>query len=336
MTSFDMQLKEIYQPIRKELNQVEEVIKVSLSEARNSSILKVNHFLLESGGKRMRPALVILSAKASNGKADSPVNKQLINVASSIELIHMASLIHDDVIDHSERRHNNPTVNSRWGMDVSITLGDYLYSLAFELISNCGNTDVLSCISSATKSMCEGELSQVVERDNLSLLKDRYLMIIKKKTASLFAASCEVGAISAHSSRSRQSALRQYGLNFGIAFQMVDDYLDLMGGENSLGKAPGQDINMGEVTLPLLNLLKSSDKNQRSRLKEMLKSKDGNSLERIREELVDSGAHLYTRRISSSYVNLAKDKLKELKDSEYRRCLLGLGDFILKRGFAER
>lgn len=331
-----MQLKEIYQPIRKELNQVEEVIKASLSEARDLSILKVNRFLLESGGKRMRPALVILSAKASNGKVDSPVNTQLINVASSIELIHMASLIHDDVIDHSERRHNNPTVNSRWGMDVSITLGDYLYSLAFELISNCGNTDILSCISLATKSMCEGELSQVVERDNLSLLKDRYLMIIKKKTASLFAASCEVGAISAHSSRSLQSALRQYGLNFGIAFQMVDDYLDLMGGEGSLGKAPGQDINVGEVTLPLLNLLKSSDKNQRSRLKEMLKSKDGNSLERIREELLCSGAHLYTRRISSSYVNLAKDKLKELKDSEYRRCLLGLGDFILKRGFAER
>lgn len=329
-----MRLKEIYQPIREELAQVDEVIKTSLSEARNSSILKVNRFLLESGGKRMRPALVILSAKASNGKADSPVNKQLINIAASIELIHMASLIHDDVIDHSQRRHNNPTVNSRWGMDVSITLGDYLYSLAFELISNCGNTDILSCISSATKSMCEGELSQVVERDNLSLLKDRYLMIIKKKTASLFAASCEVGAISANSSRSLQSALRHYGLNFGIAFQIVDDYLDLTGGENNLGKAPGQDISVGEVTLPLLNLLKSSDKNQRSRLKEMLKSKDGNSLEKIREELADSDAHLYTRKISSSYISLAKDKLKALKDSKYRRCLFGLGDLILKRGFA--
>ncbi|MEK6563897.1 MAG: polyprenyl synthetase family protein [Candidatus Omnitrophota bacterium] len=331
-----MRLKEIYQPIRQELTQVDEVIKTSLSEARNSSILKVNRFLLESGGKRMRPALVILSAKASNRKADSPVNKQLINIAASIELIHMASLIHDDVIDHSQRRHNNPTVNSRWGMDVSITLGDYLYSLAFELISNCGNTDILSCISSATKSMCEGELSQVVERDNLSLLKDRYLMIIKKKTASLFAASCEVGAISANSSRSLQSALRHYGLNFGIAFQIVDDYLDLTGGENNLGKAPGQDISVGEVTLPLLNLLKSSDKNQRSRLKEMLKSKDTNSLERIRKELVDSDAYLYTRKISSSYISLAKDKLKALKDSKYRRCLFGLGDLILKRGFADK
>lgn len=330
-----MQLKEIYHPISKELNQVEEVIKASLSETRNSSILKVNRFLLESGGKRMRPALVILSAKASHGRADSPVNKQLINIASSIELIHMASLIHDDVIDHSERRHNNPTINSRWGVDVSITLGDYLYSLAFKLISHCGNTDILSCISSATKCMCEGELSQVVERDNFSLLKDHYLMIIKKKTASLFAASCEVGAISAQCSRSQARALRQYGLNFGIAFQMVDDYLDLMGGENNLGKAPGQDISVGEITLPLLSLLKSSDKHQRSRLKEMLKSKDGNSLEKIREELLCSGAHLYARKISSSYINLAKDKLKALKDSKYRRYLFGLGDFILERGFTE-
>ena len=145
-----------------------------------------------------------------------------------------------------------------------------------------------------------------------------------------------MGAISANSSRSLRSALRHYGLNFGIAFQMVDDYLDLTGGESNLGKAPGQDISVGEITLPLLNLLESSDKNQRCRLKAMLKSKDSDSLKKIREELADSDAHLYTRRISSSYINLAKDKLKVLKDSEYRRCLLGLGDFILKKGFAER
>lgn len=330
-----MRLEEIYRPIAKELNRVEEVIKASLNQARSLSVLKVNDFLLGSGGKRMRPALVILSAKASRAAAQPAVNKQLINIASSIELIHMASLIHDDVIDHSQLRHNNPTVNSRWGMDVSITLGDYLYSLAFELISNCANTGILGCISSAAKSMCEGELSQVAERDNLSLLKDRYLMIITKKTASLFAASCEAGAIYSGCSPSRQNALRQYGLNFGIAFQMIDDYLDLMGGEGSLGKAPGQDISVGELTLPLLNLLKSSDKAKRSRLRTMLKSKDGNSLEKIRKELVNSGASLYTRKISSSYINRAKGALKALEDTKYRRCLLGLGDFIFKRGFAE-
>lgn len=329
-----MRLQEIYHPIRGELKEVEKVLEASLEDTKNKSILKVSRFLRESSGKRIRPALVILSAKANSSHALAENKKALIEIASAIELIHIASLIHDDVIDHSCLRHNKPTVNSRWGQDVSIALGDYLYSLAFKLISSCPNNDILACISSATKAMCEGELTQVVERDNLSLLKDRYIMIIKKKTASLFAASCQAGAILSNSPRPLQNALKQYGLNFGIAFQVIDDYLDLVAGKKSLGKLPGQDIAVGEMTLPLLNLLKSAGKEKRGRIYSLLKSRNKECLKKIKMELIQSTARQESRRIILSYMDCAKEKLKLLADTEYRNSLSALGDFILKRGFS--
>lgn len=329
-----MQLKEIYQPITKELKEVERTLEQSLSRAKNGSILKVNRFVLDTPGKRLRPALVILSAKAAvpaEGGSAYGGSCQLIKVASAIELIHTASLIHDDVIDHSLQRHNNQTVNSRWGEDVSITLGDYLYSLAFELISDSGNTDILGCISQAAKAMCEGELLQVLERDNLSLLREKYVLIIKQKTASLFAASCQSGAIAANSPKPVRKALADYGMNFGIAFQMIDDCLDLMGQGESLGKAPGQDIRMGEVTLPLLNLLKSVSPVQRARLKKLLKSKDDGCLEKIRQELNNSNALDTARQICRGYLESARESLEVLKHSPARESLIGLGDYVFKR-----
>src|SRR3989338_820795 len=206
-----MQLKEIYRPIEKELTDVEKTLSVNIKNTEHKSILKISNYLLHAGGKRLRPALAILSAKAS-GHPSAP-NRKLIKIASAIELIHLASLIHDDVIDHSKLRHNKPTINSKWGDDVSITLGDYLYAVGFELVSSCKNTDILSCLSQAARLMCEGELAQVYERDNLYLLRERYIIIVKKKTASLFAASCLTGAIVSHCQKSTRLAFRGFGLN---------------------------------------------------------------------------------------------------------------------------
>lgn len=328
-----MQLKEVYRPIARELSEVEDTIYASLQEAKNASILKVNRFLLEGSGKRLRPALVILSAKASGNHKPQLPHRQLIAIASSIELIHMASLIHDDVIDHSARRHHQATINSKWGADTSIALGDYLHALSFKLIATCSNTDILNCISAATQAMCEGELIQVLERDNLSLLKERYLLIIKKKTAGLFAASCQVGAIASNSSKPLQNALKDYGLNFGIAFQIVDDYLDLMAPEETLGKAPGQDIAVGEVTLPILHLFKFLSKKEKSRLEKLLKTRPSDCLQYIRKRLKAPKAKDYTKDMSFSYLDSAKKSLKKLPDSKYRKSLLDLGDVVFKRGF---
>ena len=328
-----MKLTQIYRPIEKELIDVEQVLKVRLKSSRHKSILEMNNYLLDAGGKRLRPALVLLSAKVSQSQL-AISRKSMVSIAAAVELIHMASLIHDDVIDHASLRHNKPTINYRWDNEVSIALGDYLYSVAFELISTCGNTDILQCISSATKAMCEGELLQVCERDNLNLLKARYFVIIKKKTAALFAASCQAGALISNPSKLLRSNLKEYGLNFGIGFQIVDDYLDLVGEEQKLGKIPGQDIKAGEVTLPLLNLLESVPAGERKKLKMLLTSKrDKESLQRIKARLFNSDATLKTKEVTSSYMTLAKEKINIFSSSPYKESLLNLTDFVMERGF---
>jgi octaprenyl-diphosphate synthase len=323
-------LKEIYRPIEKELKEVEEALQVALSRTKNQSILRINRFLLGKSGKKIRPALVILSAKAVSREYSPSVKSQLIKIASAIELIHNASLIHDDVIDHAVLRHNRPNINSKWGQDVSIAVGDYLYSKAFELVAFCNNMDILSCISQATRLMCEGELIQVCERDNISLLKERYLLIVKNKTASLFAASCQSGAAISNCQKPVQQAFKAYGSNIGIAFQITDDYLDLMGNPKDLGKSPGADFKMGEITLPVLNLL--SQTRDKNRLISLFKARDQQrAYMEIKQRFSDSQARHTTKEEIYSYIRKAKRALHGLEDSCFKQSLSDLAEYIVHR-----
>ena len=331
-----MRLENIYKPIKEEISSVELLLNNLLGKVKNKTILNISRYLLDSPGKRIRPALVILCANALGGKPS--INKsQLAKIASAIELIHMASLVHDDIVDHSSLRHSKPTINSKWGVDTAITMGDYLYSVAFDLISSCSNLDILRCISSATKSMCEGEFLQVTERDNLDLLKERYIIIVKKKTAGLFAASCQSGVLMANPSRSLQKSLGAFGLNFGIAFQIVDDYLDVVSEEKVLGKTPGQDIAVGEVTLPLLNLIESVPNTERENIKNILSFKrNRTTLEKIRSGLSCNNIAAKTKQSALFYMNLAKKNIDRLSSSAYKECLLNLADFVIDKGFYDK
>jgi octaprenyl-diphosphate synthase len=321
-----MQLELIYQNIRQELRKVEEVLATSLGRSKNKTILKVGRRLLETGGKRIRPALVILCAKASH--QSSVINEQaLVSIASAMELIHAASLIHDDIIDHASLRHNKPTINSKYGQDISIALGDYLYSIGFELIASCRNTDILSCVASATKAMCEGELIQVCERDNLDLLKKRYIIIAKKKTASLFVASCQAGAMLSESGMPVQQTLKEYGLNFGVAFQIADDCLDLIGKARDLGKTPGADFRVGELTLPVLNLL-SQSKDKNGIISLMKRKNKPEAFDKIKQRFINSPAFLRTKDDASFYIHKAKRSLNSLGNSCFKQSLFALADYI--------
>jgi len=273
-------LGDVYEPIADDLKTVEDLLRSSLSNSTNKSISAMNSLLLESAGKRIRPALVILSNKATSvGGKSTCGHRELIEIATAMELIHIASLIHDDVLDKASRRHNKPSVNARWPEDVSIALGDYIYSKAFQLIGKCKNPEIFSCISEAIYVMGEGELTQVCQRDNLDLSQDSCLAIVKKKTASLFAACCQAGTIVGNHNLPVQVALKEYGLNFGIAFQIIDDCKDLISEEKTLGKLPGQDIAAGDMTLPLSTLLDVISKAQKEELKNLLQSKiNGRSL----------------------------------------------------------
>lgn len=324
-----MQLYDIYTPIKKHLAAVDRVLNARLLGTRYKSILELNDYLLRAKGKRLRPALVIICAKASS-KSKKANFKTLFSIASAIELIHIASLVHDDIIDQATLRHHQPTIHTKFGEDVAVAFGDYLYSVAFELISSCNNPALLSCISQATKALCEGELVQVCERDNLSLLKERYILIAKKKTAALFAASCQSGAMVSCAGQEVQVALKAYGMNLGVAFQIIDDCRDLASNEDDTGKNTGLDFKMGELTLPVLNLLSlSADKNEILRL--LKESGKKEAFLNLRQRFIDSPALAKTREDAFSYIGRAKSSLKRLKDTPYKASLLGLLDYVASK-----
>ncbi len=326
-----MKLEEIYQPIAGDLKTMESILEASVRESRNQSIQAMSNSLLKSGGKKLRPALVILSEKAASaGKNSSCNHDELIMLASAVELIHIASLIHDDVLDGATMRRSKPSINAELGDDISIIFGDYIYSKAFDLIGKCRNPDVFECISQAIHAMCEGELIQVYQRGNLELSKDNYITIVRKKTASLLSACCHAGGIVGNHNQTVQKILKGFGLNFGIAFQIIDDCKDLISEERILGKHPGQDMVAGDMTLPLLDLLDAVDKDEKQEIKKMFESKiDKHRFEKIRKMFVTSNAFSMTRQTALYYINQAKSELDELENSDYKRSLEGLTDYII-------
>jgi len=330
-----MNLEGVYQPIVDDLKAVEDFLRSSISKSKNRSVLAMSNFLLESDGKRIRPALVILSERAaSQGGKHTCDDRELIEIATAVELIHMASLIHDDVLDKATIRHSRPSINTQYGDDISIVLGDYIYSKAFQLIGNCRNPDIFVCISEAIYLMCEGELIHVASRGNLDLSKNSYIVIAKKKTASFFAACCQAGTIIGNHGRVVQRALKEFGLNFGVAFQIIDDCKDFLCEESELGKRPGQDIITGDITLPLLTLLEVVGRAERKELRNILCSEANNdNLTRLRTMLVNSNALFKIHEVVKSYLSTAKKHLDTLAESVFKESLNQLIDYTAQTTF---
>ena len=251
-------------------------------------------------GKRLRPALVILAAKAVDPNL-TMVPNSVIETAAAMELIHLASLIHDDVVDGAELRRNLPTINAEMGSSVSIIFGDWIYAKALNLIGAVGSADLFRCICASIEAMCQGELHQVVQRHHWDLSEQEAIDIARKKTGALFQASCGAGAILAGSHAILQEHLKDYGLQLGIGYQLADDYRDIACDLQSLGKHPGQDAKAGDVTLPLLHWQRAGG----------------------RREALE-----VTERQARHYLSEARGELTGLPDSIYRDSLLGLVDFF--------
>ncbi|HDZ76604.1 MAG TPA: polyprenyl synthetase family protein [Candidatus Omnitrophica bacterium] len=329
-------LKNIYQPITEDLCRVEDLLRSHLNTKYNS-LCRINDYLLGWGGKRLRPALVMLSAHAAaNGKLKSKDLSLLIRMAAAIELIHTASLIHDDIIDNSLTRRNKQTIHAKWGEDVSIAFGDYIYTKAFELVAKCGHPDVLGCVAVAARAMCEGQLFQIFERDNFDLPQKEYMVIVNKKTAALISACCKGAAlIAGNHDKEKYTALNNYGVNFGIAFQVVDDYLDIIAAKSILGKSGGQDIAQGEITLPLYDLFNSLAAKDRKELKEHLAKRNISKeiMDKIKDKIKDSAIFIKTKEEALSSINKSKHSLGKLSRSSYRDALGDLADYVIERGF---
>ncbi len=317
-----MKLEKIYSPIKKELNRIEIELRSQLLSSKDKFILQVNRYLLDSAGKRLRPSLLLLCAKTNNHW-----NEKAIPVAASLELIHTASLVHDDVLDEADLRRNKAVLNTRWGNEPAILTGDYLYFKAFSILSQLEIPRISSIVSFAAEQMCEGEIIQTCKTYQLDLSEEDYLEIIKKKTASLMAASCEAGAVLSGSHPSLRKALAHYGLNFGMAFQIIDDCLDLTASSDETGKSTYQDIEQGKMTLPLIYLVKRASKKDRQVLT--------NLFEQERQEVIDLLARYETIGLSlqraKEYLKKAKDELKVVEDSEARDALCQLADYLLEK-----
>lgn len=289
----------------------------------------IGEYLRASGGKRVRPALTLLAARAAGGDAASA---NVVRMATVMEMLHTATLVHDDIIDNAELRRNRASVNSRFGNQTAVLMGDWLYMSAFETSLQERSLPVLDILTAVTRKMTEGELIQLMLLGRVDLSEEQYLDVVRRKTAFLFSACCEIGALLGGADEAVRRALGDFGLNLGTAFQLVDDLLDFTGSDDALGKAAGVDLLEGKVTLPLIYLLEE-DEAARAAVQTVIS--EGNYDIISRAMLLDaagkSGALERARARAGEFALAAKRALAALAPSEYAEALRSIPAFILER-----
>ncbi|MHB8902896.1 MAG: polyprenyl synthetase family protein, partial [Thermoguttaceae bacterium] len=276
------ELRSLYAVVRDELGQVDEVLRQELT-SRYPFVHKLAQHGFRLGGKRLRPALVLLS-----GKLCGRVNEDHFRLAAAVEMVHTATLVHDDVLDEAVIRRHLETVNARWDNETSILLGDYLFAKALGLTVAIDDAYATRCLIEASRRVCEGELRQLGACGDYDLTESDYLEIIDGKTAALCACCCEIGAHYAGASKEDTAALTRFGDKLGVAFQIIDDVLDVLGDEKTTGKSLGTDLVKRKPTLPLIRLLEQSDPTERARMIEVLSTTTDHHREALWPWLKDS------------------------------------------------
>lgn len=290
-------------------------------------ISAIAQHLMRSHGKRMRPALMFLVSRAGEFFTEYTIDASL-----SIELIHTATLLHDDVVDDADMRRGMETVNSKWTNLVSVLMGDYLFAKAFRLMVSAQSIDLVEAISQATERVSVGELRQVEETANYDLSEEEYLKIIADKTASLFAVSCEAGPILAGRNGQTRNQYAAFGEKVGLAFQIADDLLDYVGDADVTGKEPGNDVVNGKVTLPLIYTLRNGEKDKSREILRLLGNGiDKGGFERILKYVHESGGIEYAYRRATQIASEGLEKVNGLKKSVYYKSLTGMVDFSTSR-----
>lgn len=315
-----------FQNIIPEMATIESMLYDIIARGENM-VSKMCAHLLQSGGKRLRPLLVILS-----GKSLSPLdNNRLIVTGVAVELIHMASLVHDDVIDKSLSRRGSPTLNSLWDNQMAVLAGDYLFSKAFDLMTSHGLYQVLQLMTTAIQDMCAGEIEQASHFYDTKQKEEDYFDRIEKKTAKLIAACCQAGAIISQKDDDMATAMKIYGTNLGYTFQIADDLLDFTGNPAKLGKPICQDLTQGNLTLPVLYLLKHPQFGPW--LKEIIINKklDSANIKTISSILEETDILNQTYHVAKHCADVAKGELSKLPPSRYKDMLEMLTDMALDR-----
>lgn len=331
-------IKSVLAKLEPDLKKVDATI-LEFAVGKSPLIAEISNHLIASGGKRIRPILLILAAKLCGSK-DASSNH---NLAAAVELIHSATLLHDDVVDDSDVRRGNKTANAIWDNKASILVGDYLFSIAFQLMVRSKNLEILDILAKASSVMADGEVMQLENSTNINLSQDDYLEIIFGKTAVLFEAACQSGALISAASSQEVAALRDFGKNLGIIFQIVDDLLDYSANENVLGKDVGNDFFEGKVTLPIIFTYSRASDLEKIMISEMFESNQFNTdqdadkkqsdLDKMLELMHQYKAFELSKEMALEYRNQARENLNIFSDSAFKDDLNVILDYSLERIF---
>jgi len=306
---------------------VDEVIRERL-HSEVALIRQVSEYIIGSGGKRLRPALVLLSAGAFG--YDGAHKHQL---AAVVEFIHTATLLHDDVVDESALRRGNATANALFGNAASVLVGDFLYSRAFQMMVTVQNMRVMEVLAEATNTIAEGEVLQLLNCHDADIDEERYLRVIRYKTAKLFEAAGRLGALLGQASREDESAMAAYGMHLGTAFQLIDDVLDYSGDPQDIGKQIGDDLTEGKPTLPLIFALRNGTPQQAITIRKAIENGGLAEFAPVLQAIQDTGALSYSRDQAEQEAQAACASIAHLPDSKYKNSLLQLADFAVTRSY---
>jgi octaprenyl-diphosphate synthase len=317
----------ILSQVEDDLRRVEREIEKNL----HSSVPLVAHisrYIIRSGGKRLRPLLMVLAARLAGYQGEDHYPLSIV-----FEYLHAATLLHDDVVDSAELRRNKPAANTIWGNPAAVLVGDFLLATSFALAVSSGNLKILRVLSDTTMTMAEGEILQLINSNNLEVMEKDYIEVITRKTATLIAAACQIGAIFGRADAQREEAMRCFGLNLGIAFQLRDDVLDYVGSEDEVGKPIGQDLSEGKITLPLIRALGATSPNDRQHLVDLITAD-----EITRESFVEVKGFInrcqgldYTSRLAEDHIAIAKEALATFPPCVTGETLAAIADYMVTR-----
>lgn len=324
-TSEPLTLDTVYEPVLPLLEQVE-IQLLEILPPPDHFIGQITRYYFGHSGKRLRPALVFLAA-GTGPLQDPAARKSQVIIATAIELVHTATLMHDDVLDDARLRRGQPSANQRWGNEATIIAGDFLYARAFRILAEHRLWEALDVLSAVTEQMSLGELDQLSRRGAMNLTEAFYFDVVRRKTATLIAAAAALGAGSSRAHPQQVEALRNYGDAVGIAFQVMDDYLDLVGEENVVGKSLGSDIAKGKLTLPLIELARMASESDRLHLKSLF-GQEGHS---VKDLLKRYPVHDRTLLRAEEFVSQAIESLRPLGSFETREHLVRLARYVTVR-----
>lgn len=325
--AFVLNLSSIYSLIDADMQAVDAVVRARL-HSDVSLVCQIAEYIVASGGKRMRPALLLLCAGACGYRGG-----QQHVLATVVEFIHTATLLHDDVVDESSLRRGRETANAHFGNAASVLVGDFLYSRAFQMMVGVGDMRVMEVLADATNVIAEGEVLQLMNCHNADVEVDAYLKVVRYKTAKLFEASARLGAILGGAKPEVEGEVAAYGMHLGTAFQIVDDVLDYSGEETAIGKHLGDDLAEGKPTLPLIHVMKHGSDLQSAVVREALEQGGLERLSEVIQAVRDTGALEVAMTVAKEETKMARYAIEALPDTQYRNALIQLLDFAIARSY---